>query len=157
MVGNRGKKIHQTWGPLFSPPLYLQQAWLEHLENGVHGVGDAGLAAVAALVDGVVLGLILRAGDATGISLDCEKNHGTTYMEFEGISWSHLSVCSKDTGVTLGRGRGDCRADAEDNKQDVLVHVQNPRVQKQSSQCDVMFYRVTTINVTRKGRIGRAE
>ena len=49
--------------------VYLEKTGLEHLEDGVHGVRDAGLAAVAPFVDRVVLGLALRAGDATRISL----------------------------------------------------------------------------------------
>ena len=54
--------------------VYLQQTGLEHLENGVHGVRDAGLAAVAPFVDGVVLGLALRTGDATRIALGSERH-----------------------------------------------------------------------------------
>ena len=49
--------------------VYLEKTGLEHLEDGVHGVRDAGLAAVAPFVDRVVLGLALRAGDAARISL----------------------------------------------------------------------------------------
>ena len=54
---------------------YLQQTGLEHLEDGVHRIGDAGLAAVAPLVNRVVLGLALRTGDATRIGLLCERHN----------------------------------------------------------------------------------
>ena len=53
--------------------VYLEKTGLEHLEDGVHGVRDAGLAAVAPFVNGVVLGLALRAGDAARISLVFNK------------------------------------------------------------------------------------
>ena len=55
--------------PLTPANFYLEQPGLKHLEDGVLRVGDAGLAAVAALVDRVVLRLALGTRDAAGVRL----------------------------------------------------------------------------------------